>query len=42
MAWDGWVFFLFSDAEAVEDGAEDFVGGDLAGDGAQVVEGIHG
>ena len=33
-------FFLFSDAEAGEDGAEDFVGGDLAGDGAEVVEGI--
>ena len=31
---------LFSDAEAGEDGGEDFVGGDLSGDGAEVVEGV--
>ena len=31
---------LFSHAEARKDGAEDFVGGHLAGDGAKVVEGI--
>ena len=31
---------LFSDAETGEDGAEDFVGGDLASDGAEVVEGV--
>ena len=31
---------LFSDAETGEDCAEDFVGGDLASDGAEVVEGV--
>ena len=32
--------YLFSDAEAGEDGGEDVVGGDGAGDGAEVVEGF--
>ena len=31
---------LLSDAEAGEDGAEDFVGDDFSGDGAEVVEGV--
>ena len=31
---------VISDAEVLEDVAEDFVGGDFAGDGAEVVEGL--
>lgn len=32
--------YSLSDAEAAEDGAEDFIGGDLTRDGAKVVEGV--
>ncbi len=35
-----WGRLLLSDAETGEDGAEDFVGGNLSGDGAEVVEGV--
>ena len=37
MDFDIW---LFSDAEILEDVAEDFVGGDFTEDGAEVVEGF--
>ena len=37
---DGWFGLLLPDAELAEDSAENFVGGDVAEDGAEVVAGL--